>query len=153
MICLMFSMLFRSIWQCSELLTFYWLPPPPPRPNSKNSARQFWHPIGWAPLTRRNWGSSRDQNFKWHYIYQHSRSSRPNGASKRKKLFYQFCLDLYGMTFIFNVIFCPMIFYFFFNLWPHTFSELYPAPPPPQVCSNLWWSVPPQVVLSLWYLW
>ena len=25
--------------------------PPPPRPNSKNSARQFWHPIGWAPLT------------------------------------------------------------------------------------------------------
>ena len=43
-------------------------PPPSPPLNSNNSARQFWHPIGWAPLTRRNWGSSRDQNFKWHYI-------------------------------------------------------------------------------------
>ena len=32
MICLMFSMLFRSIGQCSELLTFYWLPLPPPLP-------------------------------------------------------------------------------------------------------------------------
>ena len=26
------------------------------------------------------------------------------------------------------MIFCPMILKFFFNLWPHTFSELYPAP-------------------------
>ncbi len=27
-------------------------PPPSPPLNSKNLARQFWQPIGWAPLTR-----------------------------------------------------------------------------------------------------
>jgi hypothetical protein len=153
--------------------------PPSPPLNSKNLAYQFWHPIGWAPLTLRNWGSSSVQNFKeallptpWHFIYQHSRSLWLNGASYGKKVLYQFCLDLYGMTFIFYVIFCTMIF-FFFLICGLTHNLNSTRPPPPQVGSNLdsdkilcntpifssskvpgslWWSVPPKVVLNLWYL-
>jgi hypothetical protein len=57
---------------------------------------------------------------RWHYIYQHSRSSWLNGALNEKKLLQQMCLKHYDMPFIFHVFFCTTTFIFSFNLWPHT---------------------------------
>ena len=114
MICLMFSMLFRSIWQCSELLTFYWLPLPLPAPiprivraNSGILLAGIHSPGATGTLAETRILSG--------IISTNIRSRHGLTVRPRENFFYQFCLDLYGMTFIFYVIFCPMVFKFFKN--------------------------------------
>ncbi len=149
MICLIFSMLFKSIWQCSELLTFYWLTPPSiPRIARANSgillAGLHSPSATGAPAETRILSGIIPTNIRARHVLT---------VHLEKKVILPILLRFVRDDFHIYVIFCPMIIKFFLNLWPHTLSELYLAPPLPQVCSNLWWSVPPQVVLSLWYLW